>query len=79
LFGQELLTAKLQNIPLRFRPGETVYERGAPANFIYIVTKGALYRYTVLPDGRRLILQFLFPGDVFGYEQSHDTLTLSPL
>jgi CRP-like cAMP-binding protein len=51
----QLLAAKLPTISIRFRRDETLYERGSPAKFIYMVTKGALYRFTVLPDGRRLI------------------------
>jgi CRP-like cAMP-binding protein len=69
LIGQHLRAAKLPIVSLEYRRDEVVYERGAPAQFIYVVTKGTLCRLRVLADGRRLILQFLFPGDVFGYEQ----------
>jgi CRP/FNR family nitrogen fixation transcriptional regulator len=71
-----LAAAKLPTISLRFSPGETVYERGAQAQFVYVV-EGALCRFKLLPDGRRRISQFLFPGDGFGFEngkQRDDTV-----
>jgi CRP/FNR family transcriptional regulator, anaerobic regulatory protein len=61
-------TTKLQTINLSYRRGEVVYEKGAPAQFIYLVTEGALFRFKRLPGDRRSIIQFLFPGDAFGYE-----------
>ena len=73
-----LAAAKLPTISLRFSPGETVYERGAQAQFVYVVVEGALCRFKMLPAGRRRILQFLFPGDGFGFEkgkQRDDTVT----
>ena len=72
-----LTAAKLQTIELRYGPGESVYERGAPAQFVYAVDKGALCRLRLLTGDRRSILQFLFPGHGFGYEtgrQHRDTV-----
>ena len=72
-----LAAAKLQTIELRFGPGESVYERGAPAQFVYAVDTGALFRMRLLTGDRRSILQFLFPDDGFGYEtgrQHRDTV-----
>jgi CRP/FNR family nitrogen fixation transcriptional regulator len=63
-----LATAKLPTTSFRFSPGETVYERGAQAQFVYGVAEGALCRFNMRPDGRRRISQFLFPGDGFGFE-----------
>jgi CRP/FNR family nitrogen fixation transcriptional regulator len=63
-----LAAAKLPTTSLRFSPGETVYERGSQAQFVYGVAEGALYRFKMLPDGRRRVSQFLFPGDGFGFE-----------
>ena len=53
---------------MSYRRGEVVYEKGAPAQFVYLVTEGALFRFKRLPGDRRSIIQFLFPGDAFGYE-----------
>lgn len=57
-----------QTINLSYSTGDTVFERGAPAQFVYVVSTGALCRFRPLPRGRRAILQFLFAGDGFGYE-----------
>ena len=72
-----LAAARLQTIELRFGPGESVHERGAPAQFVYAVDTGALCRLQPLAGGRRSVLQFLFPNDGFGYEtgrQHRDTV-----
>jgi CRP/FNR family transcriptional regulator, nitrogen fixation regulation protein len=81
--GQRLISrtilhaAKLQTIELCYGPGESVYERGAPAQFVYAVDTGVLCRLRLLTGDRRSILQFLFPDDGFGYEtgrQHRDTV-----
>ena len=72
-----LAAAKLQTIELCYGPGESVYERGAPAQFVYVVDEGALCRLRLLTGGRRSILQFLFRDHGFGYEagrQHRDTV-----
>jgi CRP/FNR family transcriptional regulator, nitrogen fixation regulation protein len=78
LIDRTILTAaKLQTIELCYGPAENVYERGAPAQFVYAVDKGALCRLRLLTGDRRSILQFLFPGHGFGYEtgrQHRDTV-----
>jgi CRP/FNR family nitrogen fixation transcriptional regulator len=63
-----LAAANLQTTHLRYGAGDTIFERGAPAPFVYVVRKGALSRFRSLPGGRRTILQFVFAGDGFGYE-----------
>jgi CRP/FNR family nitrogen fixation transcriptional regulator len=45
-----------------------VNERGAQARFVYVVVEGALCRFKLLPEGRRRVSQFLFPGDGLGIE-----------
>ena len=78
LFDRTILAAaKLQTIELSYGPRESVYERGAPAQFVYAVDTGALCRLRLPAGVRRSILQFLFPGDGFGYEigrQHRDTV-----
>jgi CRP/FNR family transcriptional regulator, nitrogen fixation regulation protein len=63
-----LASANLQTTDLSYSAGDTVFERGAPAQFVYVISRGALCRFRPLPRGRRSILQFLFAGDGFGYE-----------
>ena len=76
MFDQTILhAARLPTIFQNYGRDETVYRPGAPARFIYVVSKGAFCRFRLFPDGRRLITQFLLPGDGFGYElgrQQHD-------
>jgi CRP/FNR family transcriptional regulator len=69
LIGQkELSAANIQTIHLSYAAGETIYERGALAQFVYAVEEGALFRFRLLPGHRRSIQQFLFASDGFGYE-----------
>jgi CRP/FNR family nitrogen fixation transcriptional regulator len=63
-----LAAANLQTTDLSYSFGDAIFERGAPAPFVYVVSKGALCRFRALLGGRRSILQFLFAGDGFGYE-----------
>jgi CRP-like cAMP-binding protein len=63
-----LAAANLRTADLTYSAGDTVYQRGAPAQFVYVVSKGALCRFRPLRGDRRSILQFLFAGDGFGYE-----------
>ena len=53
---------------LSYSVGDIVFERGGPAQFVYVVKRGALCRFRASPEGRRSILQFLFAGDGFGFE-----------
>jgi CRP-like cAMP-binding protein len=64
-----LSAANLKIIDLSYAPGNTIYELGAVALFAYAVDEGALFRFRLLPGGRRSIQQFLFAGDNFGYEK----------
>ena len=63
-----LEAAKLPIVELSYGRGETVYEQGALAQFVYLVDQGSLCRFRLMPGDRRSIRQFLFPGDGFGYE-----------
>jgi CRP-like cAMP-binding protein len=63
-----LASANLQTAHLSYSARDTVFQRGAPAQFVYVVRKGALFGFRSLPGGRRTILQFVFAGDGFGYE-----------
>jgi CRP/FNR family transcriptional regulator len=71
--------SKLPKISLRYGPEDVVYQRGAPAQFLYVVRQGALCGLKMLPDGRRQITRFLLPGDGFGYElgRRHDETVLA--
>jgi CRP/FNR family transcriptional regulator len=45
---------------------ETVFREGDPAHHYFSLAGGAVKLYKLLPDGRRQITAFLFPGDFFG-------------
>jgi CRP/FNR family transcriptional regulator len=46
--------------------GQMLFNEGDPAKFLYTVVGGTLQIYKLLPDGRRQITGFLFPGDFLG-------------
>jgi CRP-like cAMP-binding protein len=47
------------------RAGEQIATRNHVSNDIFVICAGWAFRYFQLSDGRRQILQFLLPGDVF--------------
>jgi len=49
-----------------FNPGEALFWEGDKAGPIFEVLEGAVRVYRILPDGRRAILGFVYPGDVLG-------------
>jgi CRP/FNR family transcriptional regulator len=73
----------LESAPLRafkesgptvhYRAGETVVFEGDEAGSVYSLTSGLLRLSKLLPDGRRQIAGFLFPGDFLGItlEEEH--------
>lgn len=63
----------------------SVFDEAEPAHSVYNVTEGVLKIYKLLPDGRRQITGFLFPGDFLGlmhndvYAYSAEALTPAKL
>ncbi|RVQ67093.1 Crp/Fnr family transcriptional regulator [Croceicoccus ponticola] len=60
-----------------FKIGEVALERGGQAVIqgvrsahVYTVLEGVLIRYRLLDDGRRQIINFLFPGDLIGLQSA---------
>jgi CRP-like cAMP-binding protein len=51
----------------RYRVGESVYLCNEPVGFWYQVLSGSGRRYAMTYDGRRQIIEFLLPGDLFGF------------
>lgn len=45
---------------------ETLFNQDEPAGSVFNVTSGALRLYRILPDGRRQVTGFAFPGDFVG-------------
>lgn len=46
--------------------GQTLFYEGDPADTVYRVVGGALRTSRLMPDGRRYVADFLFPGDFVG-------------
>ena len=49
-----------------FSAGEALFWEGDQAGQIFDVLEGVLRVYKILPDGRRAIMGFIYPGDVLG-------------
>lgn len=51
---------------VQFAAHATIFEEGEQAGFLYSIAGGSVKLYKLLPDGRRQITAFLFPGEFFG-------------
>jgi CRP/FNR family transcriptional regulator, anaerobic regulatory protein len=49
-----------------YSAGAAVFWEGDQASHIFDVAEGILRVYRILPDGRRAIMGFIYPGDVLG-------------
>jgi len=70
---------------LQAEAGATLLSEGAHSAHLYTVLSGWAFRYKLLPDGRRQILNYMLPGDLVGLqgsvigEMQHSVEALSPL
>jgi len=70
---------------LNVEPGATILVEQSHSAHLYSVLQGTAFRYKTLEDGRRQIMNFLFPGDLIGLqgsltgEMQHSVETLSPV
>ena len=51
---------------LQLRAGQPLFHEGDAATRVFTLTRGALKLYKLLPDGRRQVTGFMFPGDYLG-------------
>src|SRR6516162_8894150 len=58
----------LMAAPMRFARNAEIYGEGEPAEYFYQVASGAVRTYRMLDDGRRQVIAFYLPGDIFGVE-----------
>ncbi len=66
----------LQGTRMHFRRNEEVFGEGEAAEYVYRVVTGAVRTIRFSSDGRRQILNFYLPGDIFGLEAGkHHTLS----
>lgn len=73
LESDELQAFRKSGTTQRLEAGDTLFYEGDPARSVYSITEGLLRLTKILPDGRRQVADFLFPGDFLGLtlEDSH--------
>jgi CRP-like cAMP-binding protein len=54
-----------------FRPGQEIVSEGRRCNSVFLILEGFAFRYRILRDGQRQILNFLLPGDFAGVTNCH--------
>lgn len=66
----------LQGVTAHYRRNEEIFGQGEPASYVYRVVSGAVRTVRFTSEGRRQVMAFHLPGDVFGLEME-DTHMLS--
>jgi CRP/FNR family transcriptional regulator, nitrogen fixation regulation protein len=56
----------LEGRQAQFPSRALIFQEGDPANSFFQTGEGMVMLYRLLPDGRRQVVEFLQPGDVFG-------------
>lgn len=74
--GIEIGGAAFHGVRMRYERNEEVFGEDEPAEYVYRVLSGAVRTMRFSSDGRRQILGFHLPGDIFGLELG-DTHSLS--
>ena len=54
------------------KPESTVFSQGDRAGSLYLVKSGCIVICRVTRSGHRLVAEFVFPGEVFGWEVARD-------
>lgn len=57
---------------LRIDDGELIIEQGMHVEHLYTLLEGIMIRYRTMEDGRRQVVNFLFPGDLIGLQAAFD-------
>jgi CRP-like cAMP-binding protein len=52
--------------PVQFKPGDTVYEQGSQATYMYVVVSGTISLFAPGADGLDVRINELGPGKLFG-------------
>lgn len=66
--GIEFGGVALRGVRMRFERNEEIFGEDEPAEYVYRVVSGAVRTMRFTSEGRRQILGFHLPGDVFGLE-----------
>lgn len=72
LTNVELARFRCEGTTKRLDPRQPLFHEGDPADVVYNLTRGSMQLYKLLPDGRRQITGFLFPGDFLGLSVDSD-------
>jgi CRP/FNR family transcriptional regulator len=70
---------------LSLDPGATLFLEGANSAHLFTILSGWAYRFKILEDGRRQILNYALPGDLLGLqgsllgEMQHSVEALTPM
>jgi CRP-like cAMP-binding protein len=69
--GSELgLVQSIKAADLNVRAGTTFLQQGSKSEQMFTVLSGWAFRYKVMPDGRRQILNYALPADLVGLQGS---------
>ena len=66
LDDDELERLNAIRLPVQLPHGAAAFDEGITADYVYNLTAGFMKLYKLLPDGRRQITGFVFPGDFLG-------------
>src|SRR6516225_6042563 len=58
----------LMGAAMRFARNAEIFGEDEEAEYLYQVVSGAVRTYRMLDDGRRQVVAFYLPGDIFGVE-----------
>jgi CRP-like cAMP-binding protein len=59
-------TVTRASAPRRFAKNSVVTNQGDPADYFFLLTKGRARHFSITEDGRKTILLWVAPGDIFG-------------
>ncbi|KIN62679.1 FixK1 Transcriptional activator [Sulfitobacter noctilucicola] len=62
-----LASAQPKPVETRLKSGSYLYFEGDDVEWLYQVTSGAMRLTRLLPDGRRQVIAFGYPGDIIGF------------
>jgi CRP/FNR family transcriptional regulator, anaerobic regulatory protein len=66
--GELKFVQNFKSRELELRSGEPLMMEGQSSDTLFTLLSGWLYRYKLLPDGRRQVLNFVLPGDFIGLQ-----------
>ena len=64
--AEQALIMSLEETEKECRRNDTIWRQGDQADSMHVVKSGWMYGYSILPDGRKQVLDIYCPGDVLG-------------